>query len=909
MEYLNLVLRLGEWNPATSTGIAEVSQSPAGQSERYPFVLEVDWEACNQRIHRTSAMAEALGRKLAESVFSPESLMLWRESYQIARERKRGLRLRLQIDSWELARLPWEMLYDTQRSDFMVFDPRVSLVRYLRLHAAPPVLRQSSSFKVMVVVASPNDLPTLQWQREVAVLDDALRELAAEKHVEVLHCTHATSNKLQMALLDNAPDVVHYIGHAQYDQDEHQGFLFLEDDAGAHARWSAGDAAHFFKRYGVNLVVLNACETANGAWAGLAPALVRTDIPAVVAMQWPVDDQAAIRFSQLFYKALSLGRTIDECVAEGRLSCSATQADPNDWAAPVLFLRSANGRLWVNDVGTPEEKKPLLVAPEGVVQPVARSPQPAVPVSKAFHFRTRGPLLAATDGAELIDRAELRRGLRLAQQPSVTQYVALLGARQTGKTTLLLRLRDLLQDSYACVVIDLSVMRQQDARACFRYLAFCLANEMRDLFTNGTRFPETYPIEGAVEFVEFLRSLAASSPTPRIVVMLDEVGALSPEVSDTFFNTLRTVFTQGRALNNQLAKYLFVFSGAVDLYALTFGTISPLNICEKIYLQDLELADVRTIVGQFGKLDVRVAPGTAERVYEWAGGHPYLTMRLCALMETAGLSEVTPQAVDDMAGQMLVEDDNILHVIHELDKRPAERRKLHAILLEGSVMPFSRNDAVLAALEMIGAIRAMQPPVVRNRLYERALRAYFATQAALPPAAEVDETVEAMYARLQTLRREALEVDGTYRGDKSWEVYAASLFSLIPAFSIYPVGTPDETSTGGLRLAVNSQAPGGRAWSNYGPLVHVMCAELEPERARSTLDALLEQVAAPETRLVLVMTAGRLSAAEERKLSAARGQVTLVLIDDREIATLLEQRQDLDAWLRNQVLEARLQRV
>ncbi len=82
------------------------------------------------------------------------------------------------------------------------------------------------------------------------------------------------------------------------------------------------------------------------------------------------------------------------------------------------------------------------------------------------------------------------------------------------------------------------------------------------------------------------------------------------------------------------------------------------------------------IVGEFARLGATVDAAAAERVYEWAGGHPYLTTRLCALMEDAGVAQVTPAAVDRAAEQILVEDDNLRHVIRELEGRPAERRRL-----------------------------------------------------------------------------------------------------------------------------------------------------------------------------------------------------------------------------------------
>ena len=918
MDYLSFDLRLGEWNPISRTGVAEVLQSPAGEGERYSFLLDIDIAACAQRAFRTPATAAELGRQLAEAALSRESLTLWHESYQIARERGRGLRLRLRIDSWDLSRLPWELLYDAHRGDFLVFDPMVSLVRYLRLHTVPPTLRQSVTLGILAIAASPSDQVQLDSARELSVLRGSLQELVEAGQVEIVICENATHEKLHLALLEHTPDVVHFIGHGQYDREQHMGLLLLEDEQGRSAPLEAPEAARLLRRYGVSLVVLNACETASGAWAGLAPALVRAEIPAVVAMQWPVEDRAAIRFSRLFYKALSMGRTIDECVAEGRVGASVGSPDPNDWAAPVLFLRSLSGRLWTSQITKPRASKETAAASERSVLRGPAETGEAPGSGEGPYFKTRGPLLSSTDAELLIDRPELRRAVRLAQQPSVTQYIAFLSARQTGKTTLLLRLMELLKDYCACIFIDLSVLRAQDARACFRFVAFQLLHELGAAIDGGFLAAERPEIGGPTDFLEFLRELAAATSMPRIIMLLDEVGALSPQTSDSFFNTVRTIFTQGRGLHNALSKYLFVFSGAVDLFALTYGTNSPLNICEKLYLRDLELPDVSKIVGQFSKLGVTVPAEAPQRIYQLTGGHPYLTMRLCALLERARLKELTPDGIEAAAEQMLVEDDNIRHVIRELEGRPLERRRLHGILAEGHKVPFSRNDPVLASLEMIGAIRAVQPCEVRNTLYERALKQYFAQTEAGPEqakptiqaAAQPAEDIEAMYTRLRALRAEALGPSGDYDCGKAWEAFAAALFSTVPGLSILP-HIHDEADKPGVVLAVSSEAQGGSHWGIYQPAILVMCSNLRQVTPEQLVAEVLSKASARNIKLVLVMSSGGagLTAEERSRFSGSRGDVCIVLLDDSEVVRLLGQRENLDAYLRARVLEARLHKI
>ncbi len=907
MEYLSFDLRLGEFDPTTGSLVAEVLHSPVGESERYRVQITPDLLASGGRIERTPDSVVMLGKRLLRSVFTRDSLMLWYESCQVARERNRGLRLRLHIDSLELIKLPWELMYDPQKGEFLVFDPMISLVRYLRLHAPPPPLRERGSVKLLVVVAAPEDQPALNWRHELTMLAEALEELIDVGKVQLIPCLHATHEMLHMALLEHSPDVVHFIGHGHYDHAHKRGWLSLEDKRSKSAPIEALDLARMFRRYGGNLVVLNACDTANGTWAGLAPSLVRAEVPAVVAMQWPVEDRAAIRFARLFYRALAMGRTVDECVAEGRIGASAASADPNDWAAPVLFLRSNSGRLWREDVIQARADQPASSA--GVTLR-GGPPTPERGRDDGFLFPTRGPLLPEEEGRLLIDRPELRRVRRLALQPSVSQYIALLSARQTGKTTIILNLWRDLAGRYACVFIDLSVLRAQNGQACFQFLAFHLVNTLAEQMGGPIEAPRAQDVTDGASFVRFLREMAGQLEVPRVVVMLDEVGALRPTASDAVFNALRAVFTQGRAGDEALARYLFVFSGAVDLYALTAGANSPLNICEKVYLRDFGRPEVERLLREFERLEIAVPDAAVDHAYTLTNGHPYLTMRLCALLERANVTELSARNMEAAAEEMLVDDDNIHHVINQLDQRPAERARLRSIVIDGREIPFTRNDPVLASLEMIGAVQPSQPCRVRNQLYERALQPYLATHGADIPAAQHlprrpgAEDPDAAFVGVETLRARALDRKGLFQRGASWEAYAAALFSLVPCLTLYPDARARKKHMG-IPFAIAKDA-NDALWRAHGPALLVRRADLNERPANEALAEAVRQAREMGLRLAILLTAGPgvPSPKHRASLSGVYDGVTVLVLDDIVLAPILETHGDLEGYLLHRMATA-----
>jgi len=79
---------------------------------------------------------------------------------------------------------------------------------------------------------------------------------------------------------------------------------------------------------------------------GIAPALVANGVPAVVANQFSVRDEAATEFSQHFYWALAQGATFGSAAREARIAVNySTSHDTIDWAVPVVYARDPEGRI------------------------------------------------------------------------------------------------------------------------------------------------------------------------------------------------------------------------------------------------------------------------------------------------------------------------------------------------------------------------------------------------------------------------------------------------------------------------------------------------------------------------------------------------------------------------------------
>ncbi|MDZ4719830.1 MAG: CHAT domain-containing protein, partial [Roseiflexaceae bacterium] len=88
-------------------------------------------------------------------------------------------------------------------------------------------------------------------------------------------------------------------------------------------------------------------QLATDPFRSVAPALMRAQIPAVVAMQFRVPEEATLAFSSEFYRALTEGLPLDTCITEGRRAVmNISGIGRPDWGIPVVYTRAQDGRLF-----------------------------------------------------------------------------------------------------------------------------------------------------------------------------------------------------------------------------------------------------------------------------------------------------------------------------------------------------------------------------------------------------------------------------------------------------------------------------------------------------------------------------------------------------------------------------------
>lgn len=347
---------------------ARVIDSPGGQAssqfempfsplELENFLLKVGMSLSdirrNVRRVDSSDMAEikAFGSRLFRAVFDEQLRPTLVRSLDEARRRQTGLRLRLRLSGApELADCPWEYLYDTSANRFLNLSVETPIVRYLELPEPGRPLTVQPPLKVLVMISGPSDVRELDIEGEWARIKSALADLESRNLVAVERLEAPNLASLQRSLRRGEYHIFHYVGHGGYDEQAQDGVLLLEGMDGRSRAVSGQDLGTLLHDHrSLRLVVLNSCEGARTSptdpFAGAAQSLVQQGIPAVIAMQFEITDEAAITFSHEFYAALSDGYPVDTALGEARKAIFAA-GNEVEWATPVLYMRSPNGRIF-----------------------------------------------------------------------------------------------------------------------------------------------------------------------------------------------------------------------------------------------------------------------------------------------------------------------------------------------------------------------------------------------------------------------------------------------------------------------------------------------------------------------------------------------------------------------------------
>jgi hypothetical protein len=383
MQYHDFNLRLGFFETAasgeSSYKVWVEGATPGGGSMRPENAFQVSFDPkkfwndpmrgrgglvgdLDKRQGWTPERAYELGGLLADHAL-PEGggvRRLFEQSLAAVRREGQGLRLRLRIDALSLANIPWEFTCLPQASgeakptDFLALRREVSIARTDTVESAPPGLPERGHVRLAAVLSSPADQQDLDVSKDEEAIQkavNALRQATGKDLVEVIWGKRPATVAALQAAVGEGVDLFHFGGHAEFNPIDQKGSLLLEKEDETADYYDAERLAVLLGNARVRLAVLGACESgrrdATNVWSGIAPALTREHIPAVIANQFRIRDASAILMAAKVYHRVLAGFTIDEALFEARQAIfQASEPGNRDWGTPVLYLRESSGVLF-----------------------------------------------------------------------------------------------------------------------------------------------------------------------------------------------------------------------------------------------------------------------------------------------------------------------------------------------------------------------------------------------------------------------------------------------------------------------------------------------------------------------------------------------------------------------------------
>ena len=392
---------------------AQVLESPAGQATADFTLPFSDLELENvllrlgrpvrtvRRLESTEmSTAKSFGAALFNAAFSGDVRACLRSSMDEAKRENVGIRVRLRLADPALADLPWEFLYLQSVNRFLALSVHTPLIRYMDLPEVVQPIAVSPPIRVLAMISSPTDYPSLDVEGEWQRLNDALADLIKAGTLSLERMEEATLAALQRRLRRSQYHIFHFIGHGEFDQTLQEGVLLLErEKQRGHRVGSQYLGMLLHDHESLRVAVLNACEGARSSkqdpFAGSAQTLVQQGIPAVIAMQFEIADDVAQTFAHDFYGALADSYPIDAAVTEARKAIFAMGREV-EWATPVLYLRAPDGRIFDVDrsaeVPATATATATATAPATASRPVVETdPGPSVIASQVEPLEAMTP--------------------------------------------------------------------------------------------------------------------------------------------------------------------------------------------------------------------------------------------------------------------------------------------------------------------------------------------------------------------------------------------------------------------------------------------------------------------------------------------------------------------------------------
>ena len=304
----------------------------------------------------------------------------------------------------------------------------------------------------------------------------------------------------------------------------------------------------------------------------------------------------------------------------------------------------------------------------------------------------------------------IERGFELRVQQEVLsgRWVLLLGPRQHGKTSALIRVREALRNAgLPCAYVDLQ--RCPPVSVYREYLAWFASRLASDL---GHDAPLAADVE-TDDLGAWLAAAVGDGASP-VVCIIDEASAVPAVWRNIFYGQLRAIANEAaiEEAPHLATRLRCVFAGTFRPETLVDDLNSPFNVCQRVETDDLSLEDAQRL----WTLIVGPEEGMARVAYDDLGGQPYLLQKVMDITSHAEGSK-EEALVDALRALRSGLDDHFEGVFGRVFAETNLAEAVKSMVRDGSAA-MSPADADSKYLQTIGvARRDGRRLVFRNDIY------------------------------------------------------------------------------------------------------------------------------------------------------------------------------------------------
>jgi hypothetical protein len=327
------------------------------------------------------------------------------------------------------------------------------------------------------------------------------------------------------------------------------------------------------------------------------------------------------------------------------------------------------------------------------------------------------------------------------------EYCNVLAARQTGKSSLIVRTQQQLRrEGVRTALVDLTAIGSQEFTA--EEWFFSLISEISSMLELKTDqydwWQKRSPLTPVQRFTEFLQRVVLGEIDGPIVIFIDDIDStLALSLADDFFIAIRAMYNEraSNVANRRLAFVLVGVARAVDL--IKDRSRTPYNIGSTVDLADFSRQNAQVLLKGLDRVHPGRSAEILERVLYWTSGHPYLTQRMCAAIAARQGETWTYVGIDELASQLFIQEGqirnetNLQWIDDYIGGSPhrEEMLQVHRDILSGKQVPDRERSEAKNQLKLSGLVKPTPAGYlkVRNRIYERVFGLEWA--GATPPPA------------------------------------------------------------------------------------------------------------------------------------------------------------------------------